>query len=134
MSHRLIIAGSRDITDPATFDAAFYGSDFWSEPIDAVIHGGARGVDAMADAWAREWVIHVEVYPADWKTHGRAAGPIRNRLMASKATSLLAIWDGVSPGTASMIREARAARLIVEIYRVDWGRFQSVDYPSEVPP
>lgn len=115
---RLIVAGSRNITDPETFDRAFYGSDYWGAEIDAVLHGGCRGVDELADAWAREWKIPVEVYPADWDAHGKAAGPIRNRLMAARGTALLAIWDGVSRGTGSMIREATAAGIVVDVYRV----------------
>jgi hypothetical protein len=47
--------------------------------------------------------------PADWKTHGRAAGPIRNRAMAEYADALIAIYrkGKLTPGTRNMISEAR---------------------------
>lgn len=44
----------------------------------------------------------IKEFPADWDTHGRAAGPIRNRQMAEYADQLLLIWDGKSPGSHNM--------------------------------
>lgn len=44
-------------------------------------------------------------FPADWKAHGKAAGPIRNKQMAEYADALLLIWDGESKGSASMKNE-----------------------------
>jgi len=41
-------------------------------------------------------------FPADWDTHGRAAGPIRNKQMAEYGDALLLIWDGESRGSANM--------------------------------
>lgn len=50
-------------------------------------------------------------FPADWDAHGKAAGPIRNREMAQYGDALLLIWDGKSRGSASMLKEARSAKL-----------------------
>lgn len=85
---------------------------------DVVIHGGCRsGADAIADKWARFYGLEVEVYLADWDSHGRAAGPIRNQRMLDegKPDLVLAFWDGVSPGTKDMIKRAHAAGVPVEI-------------------
>lgn len=49
--------------------------------IDEIIHGGARGADTLAGRYGDEASIPVQVFPADWDTHGRSAGPIRNRRM-----------------------------------------------------
>jgi hypothetical protein len=46
-----------------------------------------------------------------------AAGPIRNRLMAENADVLIAFWDGLSKGTASMIKLAQFKRLEVLIIK-----------------
>lgn len=132
---KTIIAGSRDITDPAMLDAALCAWG-WRAEITAVVCGEARGVDALGKAWALDHGIPVLSYPADWKTHGKAAGPIRNEAMADVADALLALWDGQSSGTRHMIGAARTkqAQLKSEgrtfriyVYTVgDWERRQRV--------
>jgi hypothetical protein len=54
----------------------------------------------------------------DWESFGKAAGPIRNEEMADNAEALLAIWDGSSRGTISMIELARKKGLRVFVYNV----------------
>lgn len=46
---RVIIAGSRSITDQSIVDKAVEESGF---KIDVVISGGARGVDSLGEDWA----------------------------------------------------------------------------------
>jgi hypothetical protein len=43
----------------------------------------------------------------DWAKHGRAAGPIRNKLIISDADYVIAFWDGKSTGTLSSINIAK---------------------------
>lgn len=113
---RTIIAGGRDITDYGKLLAAVAACP-WK--ITTVVNGGARGVDTMAVRWASENHIMSLTYSADWGTHGKVAGPMRNRLMAADAQALLALWDGQSPGTRNMIEEARNNKLRIHIFRVD---------------
>lgn len=112
---KVIIAGSRNVTDPRIVDRAVKASG-WHMDITEVIHGGARGVDTLAGAWARGFDIPVRAFPANWREHGRAAGPIRNRIMAEHGQALIAIWDGESRGTKNMIEEAKRRGLKVFIY------------------
>ncbi len=112
---RVIIAGSRTITNLATVEAAIKASG-WRGSIAEVVSGGARGVDTLAEAWAAERGIAITRFPADWRTHGRAAGPMRNREMAEYADALIAVWDGESRGTANMIEEARKRGLPIHRY------------------
>lgn len=99
-----------------------------------VIHGDARGIDRIADEWAvsrrGRWPVNVERYPADWDTHGRAAGPIRNAQMRDRLLALQAEgWDVCvaaftdditqSRGTAGMCRLACAAGLPVTVFGRD---------------
>lgn len=57
---------------------------------EILIHGGASGADALADKWAKSRAkVHI-CYPAVWKDHGKAAGPIRNRDMLLFAQALVA--------------------------------------------
>lgn len=71
-----------------------------------IVHGGAAGVDARADAVTRRLGFRVEVVPADWACYGRRAGPLRNRAMVAASDFLYAFWDGQSRGTASAIQAA----------------------------
>lgn len=80
-----------------------------------VLHGGAHGVDASAERWANARCVPTVVFPADWDTHGRAAGPIRNRQLAAEATCLVAVLPA-GPGTRSAISCARAAGIPVFEY------------------
>ena len=86
----------------------------------SIITGGANGADKLAERLAKEKGIRCEVIKADWRTHGRTAGPIRNHNMAKAAGTdgrLLAYWDGESPGTGNMVNTARRMGLYVEIVR-----------------
>lgn len=70
-----------------------------------IIQGGARGVDRAALAFAREYYpMNEETYFADWKTHGKAAGAIRNRQMLVEGKPDLVVAFPGNKGTADMIR------------------------------
>lgn len=70
------------------------------------------GVDAYVDNW---W--YCDIYRADWDTHGKAAGPIRNRVMLDEGPDiLLAFWDGKSRGTKDCINAAVARGIPVNVY------------------
>lgn len=121
---KVVIAGSRDITDKDLVRAAIQACDF---EITELIHGGCRGVDAIAhDLW--EGIGPIKVFPADWKTYGRKAGPIRNREMAEYGEALLAIWDGKSRGTLNMIETMDAEEKPVNIYWTS-KKAEAIGYP-----
>jgi hypothetical protein len=71
-----------------------------------IISGGAAGADSLGEQYAQENGIAIERHPADWKKHGKAAGPIRNAEMAACADFLIAFWDGKSRGTQNMMMNA----------------------------
>ena len=79
----------------------------------ALMQGGAAGVDALARDWA---ATHPEieryVCHADWKVHGRAAGPIRNARMLEWKPDMVVAFAGGS-GTANMVAQAKAAGVSV---------------------
>jgi hypothetical protein len=112
----VIIAGGRDYNVYETVVEAVQESGF---AIDVVVSGGAKGVDALGEQYASEMNLPLNVFMADWQTHGRAAGPIRNRKMAENADALIAIWDGKSKGTKNMIETATKKGLPVYVKRVD---------------
>lgn len=106
---KTIIAGSRTITDYKVLSDVL--NTLVEFPITQVFSGGARGVDSLAIQWAHEKNLPLQIFHADWDTHGKAAGPIRNQLMAAHAEALVALWDGKSRGTANMIEIAKKRRL-----------------------
>lgn len=117
---RTIIAGGRNIHDPAILAQAIVKCP-WT--ITTVVSGGATGVDKLGTDWAAQNSVMCLEYNADWRTHGKAAGPMRNAAMADDAQALLAIWDGQSRGTGNMIETAKAKGLKVCIFRVDLPDF-----------
>jgi hypothetical protein len=80
------------------------------------MQGGATGVDEFAKGWAttrpevKRWVCN-----ADWKTHGRKAGPLRNaRMLEWKPDAVIAFPGG--KGTANMVALAKAAGVpVIEV-------------------
>ena len=115
---RVIIAGSRHITDPDLLKASVEDSDF---EITEVVSGGAKGVDRLGEDYARQEGISITRFPARWERHGRSAGPIRNSEMAEYADALIAIWDGESPGTRDMLRQAYRADLSMYLLKTNSG-------------
>lgn len=118
---KTIIAGSRNITDRKVLVEAIISAKFSGIKITEVVSGGAKGVDALGERYAKALSIPCKVFPADWNQYRNAAGPIRNRQMAEYADALIAIWDGHSRGTKNMIEEAKKRNLLVHIHLVGTG-------------
>lgn len=80
--------------------------------VDVIVHGDATGTDALAKRWA--WAVEVkeEAHPADWRKHGRAAGPIRNEEMLKTGIDLVVAFPG-GRGTEDMVRRARRVNVVV---------------------
>ena len=100
---KVIIAGSRDITEQQVV------IDFvWELPIEAteIVSGCAKGVDTIGEFIAEAIGVPVKKFPADWKTHGKAAGPIRNKQMAEYADAAIVIHNG-SRGSLNMIEQMK---------------------------
>lgn len=110
---KVIIAGSRSISDPKLIEEAIKQSGF---DITEVVCGMARGVDILGKVWADRNSIPVSNFEPDWDYHGLKAGFIRNQEMADYADGLIAVWDGISRGTKDMIDRATKKGLKVFIH------------------
>jgi hypothetical protein len=84
-----------------------------------IISGLAKGADTLGCRYAQEAEYPLEGFAAEWGKFGRAAGPIRNKLMAKHADALIAFWDGKSRGTAHMIDYAEEMELKVKVVMYD---------------
>ena len=106
MSMKIVIGGCRDYHD---YDAFCEFVDRCLEELRqdvTVLSGHCSGVDAMAERYAAERGLGVEIYAAEWDKYGRAAGPVRNKKMVEQSDAVIAFWDRVSKGTRSLIRYA----------------------------
>lgn len=111
----VLVCGGRDYADR---DRVFRVLDRLAERVEilAIRHGAARGADTLAGEWARARGKVEQRFPADWKTYGVYAGPIRNRAMleahdpavpTSRVCCVVAFPGG--SGTANIVRQAEAA-------------------------
>ena len=84
--------------------------------------GGCRGVDTLAERFCKLHNYPIKVFNADWATHGKKAGYLRNKQMAEYAAEdggmLIAFWDGESKGTKMMVDLAMKNGLTVHVENV----------------
>lgn len=114
---KLAIIGSRTATDYYLLLRVmeqYFPSRMTKEgpesPITEIISGGAKGADSLAARFAKENAHHriklTEFLP-DWNKHGKRAGFVRNEDIIKNADRVLALWDGVSKGTANSLSIAK---------------------------
>jgi hypothetical protein len=113
---KILVCGSRDYTDYNRVLKAL--SEFDNTTI--IVHGAARGADTFADIAGRTLKFEIRKYPADWKTYGKSAGPIRNKQMLDSENPdlVLAFSDdfGNSRGTTNMINQSRERGIEVRMF------------------
>lgn len=113
---KCIIAGSRTISNMRLLLDAIRESGFRQDITEVVSGGEFNGVDRLGEIWASDNHIPCTRLLANWERFGRAAGPIRNQGMADYVAPdgvLIAVWDGKSKGTRSMVKIAKAKGLKV---------------------
>jgi len=107
---KLLVCGGRNFRD----------YDLLRETLDKIegtvelAHGGASGADSMAGTYASARGWDVSVFQADWRTHGRAAGPKRNQRMLDEFKPDLVIAFPGGYGTADMVKRANKAGVFVQ--------------------
>ena len=136
---RILVTGDRNWDDAKTmWDVLrFLPMELCDDGPDGLtlIEGEARGADIMSriivDILIGEgaeyssdpvWV-EVEKYPADWDTHGRAAGPIRNQQMLNSGVDYVVGFHHDicnSRGTRDMLRRCSNAGIPGRLYAPDY--------------
>jgi hypothetical protein len=106
----VIVCGGRDYGDDDAWNHVIgvLESMHSETPITAVIQGGAPGADLQGKLWAGMHGIKCITIPADWYTHGKAAGPIRNKRMLTDFSPDVVVAFPGGRGTADMVRQAEA--------------------------
>lgn len=118
MNSKFLVCGGRDYDNVDEMYAIL--DDYHARyTIGTIISGHAKGADQMAEMWADERGVKVELYPADWDTHGKTAGPIRNQEMLDfgKPDMVIAFPTKNSRGTWDMVRRTNKAG--VKLYVVE---------------
>jgi hypothetical protein len=107
----VLVCGGRDFADAELLneelDALHQGG-----LIGRLVHGAAPGADTLAGEWALRNNVPIRAYPADWKTHGPKAGPIRNQYMLDAQLPYMVLAFPGGRGTADMVRRAKRAGIL----------------------
>jgi predicted GTPase len=116
-SFRIIIAGGRDFDNYEVLKKTL--DHLLSKIVDTheiiIVSGAARGADKLGEKYANERGFKIDSHPANWDL-GKGAGFIRNSQMAEAADACVIFWDGVSSGSAHMVKTAQKKRLPLRIY------------------
>lgn len=99
------IVGSRTFHDYAQFQLKM--NEFRMEHIlTQIVSGGAIGADKLAERYAAENDIPIQVLKPNW-SRGKGAGLARNTDIINAAEIVVTFWDGVSRGTLDSITKAK---------------------------
>jgi CRISPR/Cas system-associated exonuclease Cas4 (RecB family) len=104
--NRILVCGGRDFRDK---DFLFKTLDKLKMKLGGdiiIIEGGAKGADILAKDWAIKNETPFEEYLADWKTHGKSAGPKRNQVMLNSNPNMVIAFSG-GVGTKNMAKIAK---------------------------
>lgn len=92
---------------------------------ETLAHGNAHGIDALANAWAKKNGVTPLPFNADWDTHEKAAGPLRNSAMIAWASEqydagrcVLFIAFPGKKGTNDCLRKAKRAGLTIRHWTI----------------
>ena len=99
---KILVFGSRTINDYKQVEDHLYNmyNQFIDEGDDcSLISGGAIGVDTLAERFAKEYEVDIEVYKPNYTKYGKKAPLIRNKKMAELCDKAICFWDGQSRGT-----------------------------------
>lgn len=119
-----VVTGGRDY-DPTRGELIRFIDLLERLGVTTLRHGCARGVDTAASIEVHQALpgVTVEPWPANWKKHGKAAGPLRNKEMLVPRdlprADVLVVFPG-GRGTANCVEQARKAGGI-KIYRLASG-------------
>lgn len=119
----ILVTGSRDWTDEQKVREVL---ERFKRRDVTLVHGAYRGLDKIAERVARSLGFKTEPHPADWTTHKKRAGPIRNSAMVIRMRELRALRYEChvfafplsdSSGTWDCVNKAKRAGFEVEVIR-----------------
>ena len=112
------VIGSRDFNNYAVLE-----NELDKHQISKIVSGGAKGADQLAERYAQEKSILIQIFKPDWTKYGKSAGVIRNKEIISNCDAVIAFWDGKSKGTKSSIDFAnkKEKQVAVMAFQNNWS-------------
>lgn len=95
---KLAIIGSRNLTIENI-------SNYVPKGVNEIVSGGARGIDTVAENYAKENNLALKIFLPDYQLYKKGAPLKRNQQIAEYADECLAFWDGHSKGTKYTIKK-----------------------------
>lgn len=108
---KIAVVGGRKFTNYNLLKSTLEKENY----IGVLISGGAKGADQLAERYALEKNLPMQVFRPDWDQYGKQAGFIRNKKIVEACDKLIAFWDGQSKGTSHSIYLARNAGKEVKV-------------------
>lgn len=103
MGRRIAVTGGRNFCNEPLVNWAFRTIRLGVG--DVLVHGACRGADTICARVAQLYGAETDAHPADWKKHGKAAGPVRNREMLNSNVDMLIAFPG-GKGTFNAVMTA----------------------------
>lgn len=119
---RILIIGSRDTYDLDEEILSILRKEIvpYLNENPTIVSGGARGIDTLAEVIADEFNLEKDIFLADWDTHGKKAGILRNiEMINSNITVAFIFWDGVSKGTEHGLKEIQKLGISYHLFKFD---------------
>lgn len=104
-THRVAVIGSRG-AQPTARNYMKIVNFLTEHNATEVVTGGAKGADQLAENVAEELGLKLTIYYPDYKRWKRSAPHLRNDEILANCEEVLALWDGESRGTASVMNKA----------------------------
>jgi hypothetical protein len=114
---RLLVTGSRDWSDAQVITRELeIVQAHEGEQVVLVSGHCPNGADKIAEDVAVKFGWMIERHPADWKTHGKRAGFVRNAEMVEQgADYCLAFVKDNSAGASNTVVKARIAKIPTKV-------------------
>lgn len=122
--YRVIVTGQRDWYCPLLAESIIAGlvAKHDDSEVVVIIEGGADGVDRAFREMTDRYPVGHETFNAQWKLHGKAAGPRRNaEMIAAGADLCIAVHKNIleSKGTKDCVIQAHAAGIPCWLVQAD---------------
>lgn len=113
---KILVCGGREFDNWGITQSTLDDIASKNEKFITIIEGGAKGADFLSRVWAIYRNFDYKEYPANWKAHGKGAGPIRNQQMLDEGKPDLVVAFPGDSGTADMVWRAKKAGVkVIEV-------------------
>ena len=136
MKSRIIICGGRHFNDYEALeekvDQVLDSLEMEISQIE-IVSGHCVRADRLGEQYAENHQVKCSVFPAEWKKHGRSAGPLRNSQMIRYASEsdrpvVIAFVSPRSRGTKDTVRKANREGMEVFVYEYGYAEeFKAID-------